>query len=348
MVHLGRALACRGRLPCRAGGGGRVLARSAARSPAGVGLLRRSPLGGELGRRAERRVDPLRRHVLRHSPAPVFNQTIRNVITPHLGGTRVRVHLTNRYNPHRSRSAAVTIGVSQPDGGVTAPIPVLFDGQTSVTAGPGSDVVSDPVNLAFDAFTPLAVSIYVPSLSWQLTKHWNSNATTYITPADAGDADRRHERRGLHAPEWRAGSACSPSTSRRRTSTRAIVAFGDSLTDGWVSADPILGVDTSLSNANVRYPDFLQRRIIDAGLPLSIINSGLVRQSGGLDDLPDRRAERRRSLHRRRSVLRDHPRRDHLRGHQRSRPLPGIRWSGHRRPASNWSPRLGPPTSRCG
>jgi hypothetical protein len=109
-------------------------------------------------------------------PVPIGNQTIRDVITPHLRGTRVRLHLTNRYDPAPVTFGKVTIGVSQPSGGVTAPVTVTFDGRTSITAGAGQDVVSDPVDLTFDAFTPLAVSIYVPSVSWQLTKHWNSNA----------------------------------------------------------------------------------------------------------------------------------------------------------------------------
>ena len=58
-------------------------------------------------------------------------------------------------------------------------------------------------------------------------------------------------------------------------STRAIVAFGDSITDGWVASTALSGLDTSVSNTNSRYPDFLQHRIDDRGLPLSVINAGL-------------------------------------------------------------------------
>src|SRR5207342_2399519 len=60
-------------------------------------------------------------------------------------------------------------------------------GSPSVTAGPGQDVVSDPVDLSFAAFDALAVSIYVPWAFGQVTKHWNSNATTFLTPEWSGD-----------------------------------------------------------------------------------------------------------------------------------------------------------------
>jgi lysophospholipase L1-like esterase len=56
--------------------------------------------------------------------------------------------------------------------------------------------------------------------------------------------------------------------------TRSIVAFGDSLTDGWVASGPTT-VDVTYSNTNARYPDVLQRRIAARGLPLSVINAGL-------------------------------------------------------------------------
>ena len=209
-------------------------------------------------------------------PLPVLysEQTIRNVITPHLGGDKVRLHLTNRYNPASVTFAAVTIGRSRPDGGVDTPIVVHFGGSGSVTAKPGQDVVSDPVDISFDAFESLAVSIHIPLALGQVTKHWNSNATTFITAPGTGDqtssssgapfAHRVESWLGVLALDVEAPAG-----------TRAIVTFGDSLTDGWVGTDAASGLDRSVSNQNLRYPDFLQHRIADSGLPLSVVNAGL-------------------------------------------------------------------------
>jgi lysophospholipase L1-like esterase len=210
------------------------------------------------------------------TPMPLLyhEQTIRNVITPHLGGSRVRLHLTNRYNPSPVTYAHVTVGLGRPDGGVTEPTSVLFGGKRSVTVGAGQDVVSDPVDLSFAAFDQLAVSIHVPWAFGQVTKHWNSNATTYISPAGSGDvaSSPSGEPFTIGVESWLGILALDVEAP---ASTRAIVALGDSLTDGWVGSTQWSELDRSVSNTDQRYPDFLQRRITDAGLPISMINAGL-------------------------------------------------------------------------
>src|SRR5262249_61411555 len=50
------------------------------------------------------------------------------------------------------------------------------------------------------------------------------------------------------------------------TPARAIVAFGDSITDGTAST----------VNANRRWPDALARRLKDAGIALSVLNQGIA------------------------------------------------------------------------
>ncbi len=208
-------------------------------------------------------------------PAQFRNQTVRNVITPHLASTgQVRLHLTNRYNAEPVTFERVTIGVSRPDGGVEAPVAVLFGGSPSVTAAPGQDVVSDPAAISFDAFEPLAVSIYLPSAG-AVTKHWNSNATTFITAVDGGDQttttsgeaypQRVHSWLGVLALDVQAGP-----------DARAVVAFGDSITDGWVGASATeTKLDLTVADQNLRYPDDLQRRLAEAGTPISVVNAGI-------------------------------------------------------------------------
>jgi lysophospholipase L1-like esterase len=61
------------------------------------------------------------------------------------------------------------------------------------------------------------------------------------------------------------------------TETGSIVAFGDSITDGFVAANAF-GVPASQSiiDQNGRYPDDLQRRLIDAGILLSVVDAGIA------------------------------------------------------------------------
>ena len=59
-------------------------------------------------------------------------------------------------------------------------------------------------------------------------------------------------------------------------STGAIVAFGDSITDGFVASTPVsLPVSLAVADKNGRYPDDLQRRIDAAGIPISVVNAGI-------------------------------------------------------------------------
>ncbi|MFJ2666884.1 GDSL-type esterase/lipase family protein [Nocardia fluminea] len=58
--------------------------------------------------------------------------------------------------------------------------------------------------------------------------------------------------------------------------TRAIVAFGDSITDGFVGATAAaVPADRAVADTNGRYPDLLQRRLDDARIPISVVNAGI-------------------------------------------------------------------------
>ncbi len=209
-------------------------------------------------------------------PTEFGDRTVRNVIAPHLGSDgQVRLHLTNRYNPAPVTFERVTIGLSQPDGGVVEPVEVTFAGKSSATAGADAELVSDPVSISFEPFEPLAISLFLAPGTGHLTKHWNANATTFITPPGAGDqtgttsasdfTERSYSWFGISGLDVEAAP-----------DSRAIVAFGDSITDGWVGAsatDTVL--DVAVADQNQRYPDYLQRRFNEAGLPISVINAGI-------------------------------------------------------------------------
>jgi lysophospholipase L1-like esterase len=51
---------------------------------------------------------------------------------------------------------------------------------------------------------------------------------------------------------------------------RTLVALGDSITEGWGSIEALGG------SHNRRYPDYLARRLLRAGEPMSVVNEGIV------------------------------------------------------------------------
>ncbi|MGF0315954.1 hypothetical protein [Nocardia fluminea] len=93
----------------------------------------------------------------------VHNQTFRMVITPHLGGTEVRVRLTNRFGHTPVTFDTVSVG-DQVSGATAANIaPVLFDGKPSTTLAAGADALSDPIPFTAASFRPLAADSRSPA-----------------------------------------------------------------------------------------------------------------------------------------------------------------------------------------
>lgn len=207
-------------------------------------------------------------------PEVLVDQTLRMIVTPHLGGTELRLHLSNRFGDAPAQFGNVTVGVER-SGTVSDLSPVTFGGSAQVSVPIGQDVVSDPVALAFTPFTPLAVSIFVPGIQGFPTKHWNANATSYYAPPGTGDLTTvaSNARFSLQSEAWLYIDGVDVEAP---ASTGAIVAFGDSITDGFVASTPFsLPTSLAIADKNGRYPDDLQRRIDAAGIPISVVNAGI-------------------------------------------------------------------------
>ena len=188
----------------------------------------------------------------------------------------VRVHLTNRFGLAPVTFDHVTIGRQAAGAALIGPpATVTFGGKRSVTAAPGHDVVSDPVAFSYQAFQNLAVSVYVSKNAGMPTEHYEGRQTSYFTPDAAGDHTANTE-----------GAAFSLYNSTRPfvngldvvapASTGAVVAFGDSITDGYQGQAPA-GIPASPEgyNENRRWPDDLARLLIAARINLSVLNAGI-------------------------------------------------------------------------
>ena len=65
------------------------------------------------------------------------------------------------------------------------------------------------------------------------------------------------------------------------------MAFGDSITDGFVASTPVsLPTSLAIADKNGRYPDDLQRRIDAAGIPISVVNAGISANRLVSDGIP--------------------------------------------------------------
>jgi hypothetical protein len=162
------------------------------------------------------------------------DETTRAILTPTFGGTTARVRLSNRFGtvPVTFAQATIARRASGPTLAPNTTAPLTIAGDRSVNVAPGQDVVSDPVEFSVQAFEPLAVSIHVTGDVGKPTEHCIARQTSYLTPEGAGD----------HTADVDGDAFTQRTTSRpfvsgievlAPLSNGAVVALGDSITDGY-------------------------------------------------------------------------------------------------------------------
>lgn len=206
------------------------------------------------------------------------NQSYRVVVTPHWGGSQMRLHLTNRFRPVPITFGKVTVGTQAAAGAIQRATlhSVTFQGRSAVTVAPGGDMLSDPVDFPVTAWRPISVSMFVPGPALLPTEHFNGNVTSYYTLPGAGDhtSDSDATAFGLRTTSVPLASGIDVLAQPQVSS---VVTLGDSITDGYIAAN-YLGVPqaTAAVDADARYPDFLQHRLDTARRPLSVLDAGIT------------------------------------------------------------------------
>jgi lysophospholipase L1-like esterase len=196
-------------------------------------------------------------------PRALWNQTLREVASISLGGKQVRLVISNAYGTTPLPLGAAHVALAGKDGAISAGSDhaVTFDGQASVVVPPGAQWISDPVSFQVAPLSKLAVSLYFPGVVPVSTMHWEGRDTAFITAGNTtGDAEIKP------ASTLTAKAFLSGIMVDAPADARAVVTFGDSITDG----------DGSTVDATHRWPDFLARRLADAGgAPIAVVNEGI-------------------------------------------------------------------------
>jgi lysophospholipase L1-like esterase len=196
------------------------------------------------------------------------NCTIRNIVHTSIGGTEIRIRVSNVFGtaPLQVAHATVALPASPGTAGVAAGTlrEVTFGGAASVTIPAGHEVLSDPVRLAVPANHDLLVTTYTPGDPTPFTYHPDAQEYSYYTSgpdqADATSAGAFPRTTG----SWYLLTGVEVTGTAARGD---VVAFGDSITDGYQSS-----YDT-----NSRWPNILADRLL--ALPprdqLGVLNAGI-------------------------------------------------------------------------
>ncbi|MFG2816871.1 SGNH/GDSL hydrolase family protein [Streptomyces sp. NPDC048410] len=190
------------------------------------------------------------------------DRSYRLIVRVSAGGSDLRVRLSNAYGDRPLTVDAAHAGL-QAEGASLKPRSnraLTFDGDHTVTVPAGGTVWSDPLPGRVPAGARLAVSLRTPDARGPATGHEMALTTSYLgKDADpGGDADTGWT---LTTGSWWYLDAVSVRPAHPRTG--AVVALGDSITDGWGSTP---GRDR-------RWPDDLARRLRADGT--GVANAGI-------------------------------------------------------------------------
>ena len=189
----------------------------------------------------------------------------RMVVHTSVGGRDPRVRLSNAFGHQPVTFDSVYAGLQLKSAELVRGTNrrLTFEGSSSVTVEPGSTVYSDPLSGRLAAGANLVVSLHTPDAAGPVTGHWMALQTSYAT-----QGDHTAEESGAHWTEgigsWFYLDAVSVRTP---AATGAVVALGDSITDGWQST----------SDHNRRWPDYLARRLQKARTTVKgVANAGIA------------------------------------------------------------------------
>jgi lysophospholipase L1-like esterase len=203
------------------------------------------------------------------------DQSFRLIVRPDIWGKQARIRLSNAFGTKPVTFDAIHIGLQQSGSAVLPETnrPVSFGHKTSVTIAAGKSAFSDPVTLPFvhDSNSKmlvgrrLAVSFHVAGDSGPITWHAKALTTSYISPPGSGAKAIEESEQAFpySSTSWYFLDALDMSAP---SGTKAIVAFGDSITDGTAST----------INGDDRWPDVFARHMHALyGNRYSVVNAGI-------------------------------------------------------------------------
>jgi lysophospholipase L1-like esterase len=182
---------------------------------------------------------------------PFSGVTLREIVHISVGGPQIRVRFTNAYGTDPLTISDAHVAMSAGNGAIQPGIDhgLTFGGATSVNIPPGAEIFSDPVALSVPPLCDLAVSFYLPPQVMRAeTFHAFADQDNFLATGDFSAAQELPE--AVKFSSWYFLDGIDVSAV---SGSRAIVTFGDSITDGALSTH----------NANHRWPDLLAARLHD-------------------------------------------------------------------------------------
>ena len=176
--------------------------------------------------------------------------TLRQIFHLSVGGSALRVHLSNAFGTADLHFTSVHIArplsTSSPSIDPATDKQLTFAGKPDVIVPPGAEFISDPLSTKVASLSDLAVTFHLDNPPARQTSHPGSRATSYYVHGDAAGAATLLEPK--HVDHW---FQISEIDVQAPPEAAAIVVLGDSITDG----------HGATTNGNDRWTDVLAARL---------------------------------------------------------------------------------------
>ena len=183
-------------------------------------------------------------------PEDLNDATVRQIIHVSVGGSSLRLHISNAFGTEALHFASVHI--ARPLSPAAAAIdpatdrPLTFAGNPDVSVPPGAEFISDAVPFAVAPLSDLAITFHLDAAPSRQTGHPGSRSTTWYVHGDVAGAANLADPK--HVDHWYQISEIDVPASPGAAS---VVALGDSITDG----------HGATTNGNDRWTDVLAQRL---------------------------------------------------------------------------------------
>jgi lysophospholipase L1-like esterase len=201
-----------------------------------------------------------------HEIPTLVGSTVRQIVHTSIAGRALRIHFTNEFGsePLRIEAASIALSAGESEVQPGSLHAVTFGGKPSMVIPPGAEALSDIVDIPTRAFADLAVSLFLPLQQISdVSVHSSAQQINYIQTGNEVRAQRLSA--PVTTPSWffLKGIDVQPVAPE----AAAIVAFGDSITDGARATE----------NLNHRWSDILAARLYNnpATANLSVLNEGI-------------------------------------------------------------------------
>jgi lysophospholipase L1-like esterase len=198
-------------------------------------------------------------------PSPGLpGNTLRQMVHVSIGGTQLRLRLSNEYGTGPLTLSSVHVAVSKGGGAIDAATDkaLAFNGMPALTLAAGKAAFSDPLDFNLTALSDLAITIHVTAQSGDVTGHPGSRTTSFLQTGDAVTAASLTS--AVKVEHWYFITGLDVMAS---ADSAAIVVLGDSITDG----------RGSTTDKNNRWPDILAKRLqaSPATSKIGVLNMGI-------------------------------------------------------------------------